>query len=406
MKILQINKFFYRKAGTEVYMFDLADLLKKQGHEVIEFSMQDARNKNSAYSQYFIKNIDFNKREGLIKDFKKALHLLYSFETKHQLETLIKKTKPDIAHLHNFNFQLTPSILSVLKKHKIPVVWTMHDYKLICPNYRLFTQGQRCERCKVYKYYNCFRYKCIKDSHSLSFLAMLEMYLHKLILKSYNKINLFISPSKFLQAKVGEWGIAKDKVQQVYNFVDISKFKPNFIPGEGVLYYGRLSTEKGLFTLLKAFKELPEINLQIVGAGPQKEQIKQYISDHKLNNVKLLGYKKGQELFDLIRNSRFIVVPSGWYENNPLTILEAFAMAKPVIGSDLGGISELVTNGQTGLLFKPDNLLALKNTIKNNYNNLELIEKMGQNARLFAEKKCSPQVHLEQILQIYQNLTK
>src|SRR4030042_2879925 len=193
MKILMINKFFYRKGGSEAYMFDLMNLLKNNGHEIIEFSMKDEKNEPSEFADYFINHISFNKREGLWRDLKKALHLLYSFEAKKKLKSLIKKEKPDIAHLHNFNFQLTPSILAVLKKHNIPVIWTMHDYHLICPNYKLFTQGTVCERCKVNKFYNCFKYKCIKNNSAMSFLAMLEMYLHKLILKSYDKIDLFIS---------------------------------------------------------------------------------------------------------------------------------------------------------------------------------------------------------------------
>ncbi len=405
MKILMINKFFYRKGGSESYMFDLIDLLKKQGHQVIEFSMQDKKNQESEYSNYFVKNIDFSKKEGIFKDIKKALRAIYSFEAKKKLEKLIKKEKPDIAHLHNFNFHLTPSILSVLKKHNIPTVWTLHDYKLICPNYRLFTQGKICERCKVYKYYNCLRYNCF-NNFGRSLTATLEMFLHKLILRSYDKVDIFIAPSKFLEAKLKDWNIRPEKIRQLYNFIDLAKFEPNFEPGQGLIYFGRLSLEKGILTLLKAFKGLSGFNLQIVGQGPQKEAIEQYIKENNLNNVSLSGYKKGQELYDLIKKSRLVIAPSQWYENNPISVLEAFALAKPAIGSGLGGIPELVKHGKTGFLFEAGQAEDLKEEIKANYAATELIQQMGQKARNFVEENCSPAIHYENLIKIYKKLIK
>jgi len=406
MKILMINKFFYRKGGSEAYMFDLIGLLKEEGHEIIEFSMQDEKNLPSKFTDYFVKNIDFSKREGWLKDLKKAFHLLYSCEAKKKLETLVKIEKPDIAHLHNFNFQITPAILSVLKKYKIPVVWTMHDYHLICPNYRLFTQGKVCERCKINKFYNCYKYKCIKNYRAMSFLAMLEMYLHKNLLRSYEKIDLFISPSKFLAAKVQAWGIRPEKIKQLYNFVNLEEFKMADEIGEGLIYFGRLAEEKGLLTLLMAMRELPDINLKIAGAGPQKNELESFIKTNNLTNVELLGHQSGQELYTLIKNSRLVILPSLWYENNPLTILEAFAMAKPVIGSDLGGIPELVKEKKTGFVFKAGDYQELKNKIKDNYFQIDLIRNMGINARQFIEANCGPNKHYQQLIQIYQSLIK
>ena len=399
-----INKFFYRKGGSEAYMFDLIGLLKNEGQQIIEFSMQDEKNRPSKFADYFVKNINFSKREGWLKDLKKAWHLLYSCEAKKKLETLVKTEKPDIAHLHNFNFQITPAILSVLKKYKIPVVWTMHDYHLICPNYRLFTQGKICERCKINKFYNCYKYKCIKNSRAMSFLAMLEMYLHKVILRSYDKIDLFISPSKFLAAKVQEWGIRPEKIKQLYNFVNLEEFKMADEIGEGLIYFGRLSEEKGLLFLLEAMKDLKDINLKLVGDGPQKTELKNFIAANNLSNVQLLGHKNGQELYNLIKNSRLVVLPSIWYENNPLAILEAFALAKPVIGSNLGGIPELVKEKETGFVFKAGDFEDLKAKIKDNYFQIDLIRNMGINARQFIEANCGPNKHYQQLLQIYQSL--
>jgi len=396
-----INKFFYPKGGSETYMFLLSDLLRQAGHQVIDFSMQDPKNLPSAYSQYFIKHIDFNKREGLIRDLFKACHLLYSFEAKKKLKQLIQKEKPDVAHIHNFNFQLTPSILQILKKYKIPVVWTLHDYKVICPNYRLFTQGNVCERCKVYKYYNCFTHKCLKNSWSLSFLAMLEMYLHKIVLASYKSVSCYLAPSKFLAAKVLNWQLPKDKVKQLYYSLDLAKFKPSEAVGEGLVYIGRLVEEKGILTLLEAIKQLPDINLKIAGSGPQLPEIERFIESYSLANVQLVGYKSGEELRNLISQAKLVMAPSLWYENNPLAILEAFALAKPVIGSNLGGIPELVKDGQTGYLFKPGSADDLAQKIKSLYYNNELILQMGKNCRGWVEKNCDAQKHLEEILKIY-----
>ncbi|MFA5187859.1 MAG: glycosyltransferase [Patescibacteria group bacterium] len=401
-----INKFFYRKGGSEAYMFDLLELLKKAGHEVVEFSMKDEKNQASKYSDFFIDKIDFNKRQGFLEDLKKAGHLIYSFEAKRKLEALIKKAKPDIAHLHNFSFQLTPSILQTLKKYNIPIVWTMHDYKLICPNYRLFTQGSVCERCKVHKYYNCWKYKCIKNNSGMSFLAMLEMYLHKLILRSYEKIDCFIAPSKFLEAKVLDWGINEAKVKQLYHLLDLEKLNVNPEIGEGLLYFGRLAEEKGLKILLEAMKDLPNIKLKIVGAGPQKQELQNYIAGNNLNNVEIVSHKTGSELYDLIKNARLVVVPSIWYENNPISILEAFAFGKPVIGSNLGGIPELVRENKTGFLFTAGNSRELKNKIAQNYNKAEELKIWGANARQLVASISNPADHLQSLLDLYQKLIK
>ncbi len=406
MKILQINKFFYKRGGAEAYMLALSNMLRQQGHQVLEFAMHHPDNLESPYSDYFVKHLDFQKRQGFFSDLKKSAHLLYSWEASRKLEKLIKKEKPDIAHLHNFYFQLTPSILKVLKKHNIPMVWTMHDYKLICPNYRLFTQGRVCERCKVHKYYNCFTYKCLQNKSSYSFLVMLETYLHNLVLKSYDQIDLYISPSRFLQAKVAQWGINQEKVSQIYNFINLKEFEPDYTPGQYLLYFGRLAEEKGLLLLLQALREMPELNLKIVGDGPQKQLLAEYIKEYNVNNVQLIGHTTGDKLNDLIKKARFVVLPSIWYENNPISVLEAFALGKPVIASDLGGLPELVKPGQTGFIFKANDLTDMKSQISQNYNNLEQISQMGRQARLFVEKNCTPHKHYQQIENIYEKLKK
>lgn len=406
MKVLMINKFFYPKGGSEKYLFDLRTLLAQNGHQVLDFSMADERNLPSEYSRYFIKNVDFSKKEGILKGLKKAVTAIWSFEANKKLTALIKEQQPDLAHLHNFNWQLTPSILFVLKKYKIPVVWTLHDYKFICPNFKLFTKSNVCQRCRKTKFYNCFLFNCINNSASQSFVAMLEMYVHKVILKSYDLVGAFISPSKFLVNMVMAWGNKIDKFTQIYNCLNLAEYIPANQPGQGLLYFGRLSQEKGLAVLLEAMKSLPDVELKIVGEGPQKAQLLKYIESNSLANVSLIGYKNGQELYDLIRQARLVVVPSIWYENNPISVLEAMALAKPILGAEIGGISELLQDGQTGLLCPANDTKALVEKINSVYQQVNLLQQIGTNARKFVEANCNYATHYQQIIKVYQKLAK
>ena len=225
MKVLLVNKFFYSRGGSEKVFFDTAKLLAQAGNEVVFFSMKDEKNRPSEEAEFFVDKIDFGKREGLFVDLKKAGHYIYSTEAKKKLEELLDKEKPDIAHLHNISHQITPSILSVLKKYKIPVVQTLHDYQLICPNYHLFTHGQACERCKKVRYYNAFFYKCLRNSYAASFLGMLELTAQRLFGFYKEQIDLFITPSAFLKDKLRAWDI-KEEIEVVNNPFDATRLSP------------------------------------------------------------------------------------------------------------------------------------------------------------------------------------
>lgn len=376
MKILQIHKYFTRKrgGGSVTAFFETVKMLSQKGHEVSVFSMQDKDNNPSPYSKYFSGHFDLNEKCGFWEKTKRASKVLYNFEAERNLEKLIKEEKPGIAHLHNFYHYLSPSIINALKKNGIPVVMTLHDYKLICPNYKLFSGGKICEKCKGGKYYNCFFKKCLKDSLSGSLLAMAEAYLHKII-GSYEKVDAFIAPSLFMKNKCVEFGISQEKIKVIRNPIDFKSIgkdidysleEKNYF-----LYYGRLSKEKGIDVLIKTVSKLKKENLLrentlcIVGKGPEENNLKDLVKRLDVeDSVKFLGFKLGKDLMNAIRQSKFVVVPSVWYDNSPMVIAESQIAKKPVLVSDLGGSKESIIDGETGFVFKAGDVDDLKEKIK------------------------------------------
>lgn len=403
MKILIVNKFLYRKGGDAISALDTGELLSSKGHDVMFWGMNHPSNLDYPYKKYFVPYVDYYNTRGINSRIKLALNILYSYEAKSKIEALIKKEKPDIVHLHNFAHQISPSILHAFKKYDIPVVMTMHDYKLVCPIYTMTLNGRPCERCKDGKFYQCFINRCNDNSSVKSFINMVEMYLHHNILKIYDLVNILISPSVFLKLECEKMGLKKE-VEYLPNFIDTKDFVPSSASTDSyIVYFGRLSKEKGLFTLIEALKQ-SAINLKIVGDGPIKESLAEKVKINSMNNVEFLGYKSGEELKGVIRRSKCIVLPSEWYENNPRSIMEGFALEKPAIGSRIGGIPELIKDGVTGFTFEPGNALDLRAKIQMLLNDPEKLNEMGKNARKFLEDKLNPENHYEKLMAIYQKV--
>lgn len=402
MKILQINKFFYRRGGSETYFFGLIELLQKNGHEIVHFSMKSPVNIPSPYDDFFVDEIDFGKREGLLRDFKKIGHSFYSLEAKKKLEKLILKTKPDIAHLHNISHHLSPSILKVLKKYKIPVAQTLHDYQLICPNFKLFTEGAVCERCRKYRYWNAALHHCVHNSRLESLIEAKEMFFHKACQFYENGVQYFVTPSKFLAEKLAAWRV-KSKVENIPLFLEASEFEPKYEPGDYIIYFGRLAKEKGLDVLLEALAGT-DIKLKIVGGGPEKEKL-QVLSSKLQVNVEFVEHKSGRDLHDLIRGAKFVVLPSIWYENYPMSLLEAGALGKAVMASRLGGIPEIIFDGENGFLAEPSDIHDLREKIQRLFADNDLCERMGRRAREMILEKNSPEEHYKEIMKVYEKLT-
>lgn len=406
MRILQVNKFYYPQGGADKYFLDLSSALESGGDEVAVFSMASPNNLPSKFGRYFVSNIDFNKTTG--KNFLKIpSRIIYSLEAKRKFKKLVEDFKPDIIHIHNIYHQISPSILDVARNAKIPVVMHLHDYKLICPNYQLFVNGKTCEDCKQTKYYHCTQKKCLKKSFSKSLLASLEMYIHHSILRIYEKsIDIFIAPSQFMKKEVISFGWSEKKIEVVINpySASLNATEEEITNSEEenyLLYFGRLSAEKGLSTLIKA-AAISNSQIKIVGEGPEKENLSQ--ESRQLNvKAEFLGFKNGEELKLIILKAKAVIIPSIWYENMPLSLLEALNLGKIVIASNIGGIPEIISDKQNGLLFKPGD----KNDLALKINSLETINKeMTKNLARASVRDFTLNNNLEMVKQIYRKVLK
>ncbi|WP_319548765.1 glycosyltransferase family 4 protein [Desulfogranum marinum] len=397
MKILLVNKFFHLNGGSETVFFQEREFLLAKGHHVIDFSMQDERNIASPYSDFFIKKIDFQHSVSLKDKIGQAISFIHCSEAVSKLEQLIIQEKPDIAHLHNIYHQLTPSIIPLLKKYGMKVVVTLHDYKLICPSYIALKDGEICDACQGKSFWKPFILNC-QNSHLQGLLLSIEAYWHKWK-RSYDGVDRFLSPSSFL-ADLTAKRIATDKIQVLRNGIDTGKYQATFSDQGYALYFGRLSKEKGIETLLQAHKNVAaELPLKIVGTGPLEDKLR---IDYP--TVEYLGYQSGQTLHDIITNAAFVVVPSEWYENCSMVVLESMAFGKPVIGSRIGGIPEQVEDEKTGLLFEMGNVQELTRKMTILVESSTLRFQMGKAAREKLEKDYSLGEHNKKLLTVYSDL--
>jgi len=404
MKILAVNKFYYVKGGAESYFFSLNNLLEQNGHEIIPFSMKDKKNLYSKYEEYFINNVNYTNM-GLKTKIINTVKIIYSFEAAKKIKNIIRDTSPVLAHLHIFQHQMSPSIIFSIRKAKIPIVNTVHDLKVICPNYKMLNSNGICEECKGQKYFNCLVNSCTKGSKLYSAINMFEAYLHK-YLKSYSYVDKFICPSEFYRRKFIEFGVLESKLEYIPNFVDVKQFHPCYESQDYFVYVGRLSEEKGIKTLIRSMKDVKSSKLYIIGTGPIEGELKNQVNNLNLKNVEFLGFKTGNELENAIKNSKFTIIPSEWYENCPMSVIEAMAYGKAVIGSDLGGIPELIEDGITGLIFKAGDNEELAKKINYMLDNYKVCKEMGVKGRARAESVYDKGIHYEKVNEVYKTLLK
>ena len=408
LKILMVDKYYFIKGGAERYYFELSGILTSKSHEIIPFSMQHPDNFRPEYENYFVENIEFNGISGLRKLSKTPeilARVIYSTSAKKAISKLIEKVKPDIAHIHMIDHQLSPSILHAFRDHNIPVMQTCHQYKLICPSYRLFVmhKNQVCEKCISGKNYHAVFEKCHKNSVAASAVVAAESYIHRWM-KIYDLIDVFHVPSKFLRQKLIEGGFPEEKIWHNFYTINLNDYPFHLKSGDYCIYYGRLSEEKGVLTLLNAMCRLPEAKLLIAGDGPQRTELENFAREKQLNRVQFVGNKNKKEITRLVQNAKFVVVPSEWHDNSPLVIYESFSMGKPVIVSEMGGMPELVDHEINGLHFKAGDVDGLSASIQRLWHDIELCKKMGIKAREKADREFSPEAHYENIIKIYNTL--
>lgn len=358
MKILLINNLHHRRGGADVVYLNTGEMLEAAGYEVCYFSMHSEKEIPCRQQKFFAPN---PKTNNIIKS---AVNYIYNKKAAKCLEKLLVDEKPDVACAHLVWGGLSPSIIEVLHQYRVPVVHVVHDYRMICPAYTFRRPDNKiCEDCKGGKYYHCLVHKCSKGNLAESSLMTLEMYFRQWKYNPVKTIDGFIFVSQFCRDKHIEFDCRfKDVTNTVlYNCATIDSRAEEKC--DYFLFYGRLSHEKGIMTLLQSIAQASGIKFKIVGTGPLEQQIKGVVRQKGLTNVDLLGYKSGEELKNLIRKSRFVIVPSEWYENNPMTVVEAYAVGTPVIGARIGGIPEIVHDESTGFLFESGNYISLTNTI-------------------------------------------
>lgn len=399
MKVLQINKYNYIKGGADSVFFNTIKLLEGKGHKAIPFSIIHPRNEASEYDEYFVYAPEI-RDQPVLKKVKSISRYFMNRDAVIKIEQLIIKEKPDIAHIHNIFNGISLSILPVLKRYGIPVVITMHETRFICPSSYFNQRGRLCELCSNTFYLNCMIHKCYQDSVVNSIMCALEMF-HKEYIFNYDKyISKYIFVSKrYKQLHAAKHDYFEKKGIVLYNFLpEIKNVNPCSHRGSYLFYYGRVTEEKGVETLIEAMKLLPGFQLRIAGNGPLLDSLK----CKSLPNVELLGFASGESLVEQIRNSSYVIVPSEWEENNPMTVIEAYSYGKPVIGSNIGGLPEIIDDGETGFIFNTFDKSDLVNVISKAMAISDTAyEALSSNARKFAEEHFDAEKHYEKLIGIY-----
>lgn len=403
MKILMVNKFLYPNGGSETYLFETGRQLQKMGHEVQYFGMEHEGRIVGNRVESYTSGMDFHS--GKLAKLTYPFRIIYSTEARRKIRRVLDDFQPDVVHLNNFNFQLTPSVLMEIEKyrkqtgHAVRVLYTAHDYQLICPNHmmRIPGTGENCECCLERGFWQCAVHRCIHNSRIRSILGSMEGDLYHR-LGTYRHLDCLICPSRFMKEKLDHNPLFRGKTIAMHNFVGSTEEAAR-VPGrktekkEYVLYFGRFAQEKGIRTLLNACRTLPEIPFIFAGSGPLEAEV------NGVENVENMGFQTGDALKQLIAEAAFSIYPSEWYENCPFSVMESISYGTPVIGADIGGIPELVVQGRTGELFASGDVDELCNKIWKLWNNRQLLSEYTENC----QKKSFDTVeeYCEKLLRLY-----
>jgi glycosyltransferase involved in cell wall biosynthesis len=402
-KLLSINNYHYRRGGSDVVYLDHAALLEELGWDNAFFAMHHPKNLATPWADYFVDEIEFGHAYSLRSKIAMAGKVVYSFEAQKKLRRLLDAFPADVAHLHCIYHHLSPAILPVLAKAGVPVVLTAHDLKLACPAYKMLNAGGICERCNGGSALNVIKHRCVRGSLAASAIVALESSVHR-FLDTYKKhVTRVVVPSRFFMDKFVEWGWPRDKFVYIPNYVDASRFVPAFGDGAYFLYFGRLAPEKGVGTLMRAAK-VAGVPLKIVGTGPEEAAL-HALQAALQGEVEFLGYRSGDALRALIVGAKAVVLPSEWYENAPMSVLESFAYGKPVIGAAIGGIPEMVEEGRSGWCFESGNVDALAALLAR-VDAMPATQRAecGQLARALVQERFSRAAYVNATLRLYAQL--
>jgi glycosyltransferase involved in cell wall biosynthesis len=404
MRVLQIHKTFHTRGGADTFFFKTCGLLTEHGHEVAHFSTSHPKNQESPFSSYFVDGFtDADVPQlGFRRKAKAFVQGIYSAEARDNLERLVQDFKPDVAHAHCINYQLSPSVFDVFRHSDIPLVVTQHDFTIICGAGTLRTGGSHCERCKGGHHYNLLLHNCYWNTPA-SLMATLSHYLHD-FRGSWNSVSKLLVPSHFMLEKLVEWGIPRERMAHIPIFIDFSEQAPaSSTVGDYVLFFGRMDSNKGVKVLLEAIEPL-DCKVLLIGDGPLAPWVKEQI-EAKLKNVEHIPFVSSrEELGNYIAGAAFSVVPSLWNENQPAVVLETYAMGRPVIGSRIGGIPELIEDGHTGLLFTPGDASDLREKIRFLLERPTLCQEWGRNGNRKLRAGFSRAVHYDRLMSIYDSV--
>src|SRR5262245_3382346 len=401
--LLAINNYYYRRGGAEVVYLEQNRMFEALGWEVIPFAMKHPSNLVTPWSPYFVQEIEFGEQYSWRERLVRVPKVIYSLEARRQLARLLDRVQVNVAHAHNVYHHISPSIFSLLHDRGIPTVLTLHDLKIACPAYNMLAPDGICERCKGGRLHNVVVHRCIKGSTGLSAVVMMEAVLHRLLGTYRRYVNRLIVPSRFYINKLAEWGVPTSLLTHVPNFVDAGAYRPGYAAGRGFIYFGRVSREKGLATLIRAAAAV-RCTVRIAGTGFELETLRALAA--QLNaDVTFLGHLTGEALHAAIREARAVVLPSEWYENAPVSVLEAYALGKPLVGARIGGIPELVREPDTGLSFASGDAKSLGAALYEMMNRSDVeIERMGHSARSWVEQEFTTAAYRDRILHIYRDL--
>ena len=384
-RLLNVNSYHYVRGGADAVYFSHAALMEQNGWDNGFFSMHYPKNDPTPWSKYFIDELQFGHDYSLPQKVIRAGKVIYSFEAQRKLRALLADFRPDVAHLHNIYHHFSPSILPVLRKAGIPTVMTAHDLKIACPNNKMLNHTGVCERCKGGRYIETIRHRCVQNSLAASVIVAAEATVHRYLNSYRNNLDRIVVPSRFFMRKFEQWGWPPDIFTYIPNFIDTDRHVPDYTAGDYFVFAGRLSPEKGISTLVHAAIEA-KVKLKIAGTGPMVDELTR-MAQRSEGRVELLGFQSGAKLFNLIRESRALVLPSESYENAPISVLEAFAQGKPVIGAHIAGIPEMVRPEESGWLFESGNLASLADKLATvAAMDSAQVSEMGRSARRFVER--------------------